>query len=266
MLCSGYNCLSPEESRSNQLGRGPHRPQHNFKSPGIGKGQAIVPSETRAVSNFDTIVLSHMGEMNIVQGEPEAIVVEADQATLPRIITEVRNGALVIDVGRSWWERLLTGFMHWGKDVRYTVTLRQLRGLRVDGASNVHADSLDTRELAIRTSGASTVTIDHLTAQRLDVAVSGRGEYHIAGSVQAQHVDVSGYADFRAGNLNSEIAEIKVSGNSNATVRVSNSLNITISGIGSVEYYGDPQVSQSITGVGEVRRLGQMQAQASPNG
>lgn len=219
----------------------------------------MIASEVRAVSDFDKVVLHHVGNLTIIQGKPESIVVEADKRTLPRIVTEVRDGTLVIEVGRAWWERLLTGFMHWGKDVAYTLTVNQLRGLRIHGAGNVHADALATDSLEIRTSGASTVTIDHLTAQKLDVSVSGHGEYHIAGQVVAQHVDISGSADFRAGDLDSETAEIKVSGNSNATVRVSKSLDIKISGIGSVEYYGNPGVTQSITGVGEVRRLGQMQ-------
>lgn len=219
----------------------------------------MMASETRTMSNFDKIVLNHLGNMTIIQGEPESIVVEADKKTLPKVVTEVRDGQLVIEVGRDWWERLLTGFMHWGKDVAYTVTVKQLHSLRVNGAGNVHADALTADTLEIRTSGAGTVTLDHLTARKLDVSVSGRGEFHIAGEVAAQHVDISGSADFRAGNLECETADIRVSGQSNATVRVSKSLDIRISGIGSVEYYGDPQLNQSITGVGEVRRLGQMQ-------
>ena len=38
---------------------------------------------------------------------------------------------------------------------------------------------------------------------------------------------------------------------------VNNSLNVTLSGVGSVSYYGNPQVSQNISGLGSVNSKGE---------
>ncbi|MCL4262951.1 MAG: DUF2807 domain-containing protein [Anaerolineae bacterium] len=47
---------------------------------------------------------------------------------------------------------------------------------------------------------------------------------------------------------------IKSSGAGTAVVQVSDSLDVTIDGLGHVEYIGDPEVTQEINGVGSVRQ------------
>ena len=76
----------------------------------------------------------------------------------------------------------------------------------------------------------------------------------LSGTVDSQVVTVNGSGDYDGENLQSRTAKIAVDGAGDAVVRVSSGLDVTIRGVGSVEYIGNPQVSQSIQGAGSVEQ------------
>jgi hypothetical protein len=75
--------------------------------------------------------------------------------------------------------------------------------------------------------------------------------------VDAQDVTISGMGDYQAGDLQSREADFRISGMGNSTIWVTESLDVSISGAGSLEYYGEPHVSTSGTGLGDVDSLGE---------
>ena len=50
-------------------------------------------------------------------------------------------------------------------------------------------------------------------------------------------------------------ATVTISGGGSGTVNVSGTLDVTISGLGSLKYKGYPQVNQKITGGGSVQQV-----------
>ncbi len=73
----------------------------------------------------------------------------------------------------------------------------------------------------------------------------------------AQDIDISGSGEYRAGDLQSETAKIKISGSGDVTLWVIESLDANVSGSGSVNYYGHPQTSLSSSGSGKIKSLGE---------
>jgi hypothetical protein len=67
---------------------------------------------------------------------------------------------------------------------------------------------------------------------------------------------ISGGGSYKARNLQSARAEVDIDGLGSASVRVSEHLGATISGGGSVEYFGDPSVDQDVSGFGHVKKIG----------
>jgi hypothetical protein len=63
-----------------------------------------------------------------------------------------------------------------------------------------------------------------------------------------------GSGDYQAEDLESKEVKINVMGSGSAIVNVSEKLDAEISGIGSVEYIGDPTVKQNLSGVGRVSK------------
>ena len=53
------------------------------------RGSGVTVTETREVSNFDRVQLQSIGELTIIQGEPESLTIEAESNIVRRIKTDV---------------------------------------------------------------------------------------------------------------------------------------------------------------------------------
>jgi hypothetical protein len=115
---------------------------------------------------------------------------------------------------------------------------------------------LTTNDLRLVVNGAGSVTIDALTATTLNAVASGNVEISLAGGVDQQTVDLSGASQYRAAELASRIATVTAAGASQATVRVSESLDAHVSGASHVAYLGEPTVTQDVSGVSSVTKAG----------
>jgi len=76
----------------------------------------------------------------------------------------------------------------------------------------------------------------------------------LAGTVDSQAVTISGTGDYNGENLQSAAAKVTVDATGNAVLRVSDRLDATVSGVGSVEYIGYPHVTKDISAVGSVEQ------------
>ena len=88
----------------------------------------------------------------------------------------------------------------------------------------------------------------------LDLAELDQLVHHLAGQVDQLKVSLKGVGAFNSENMQAKRATVSNDGASTAVVRVSDSLNATISGVGAIEYIGNPQVTKNISGLGTVRR------------
>jgi hypothetical protein len=190
-----------------------------------------------------------------VQGPVEAIDVDA----APRTVVEatVSNGRLTIHARdrRRWWHRL---FGHrTAEGAAITVHLRTLERLALTGNVNLSAPRLAAKSLRIGASGGATLSIDDLQATTLRVEGSGALKADVAGQVDNEHVSISGAGTYRAERLRATEATVSVSGVGNVVVNVERKLRANISGAGLIEYVGEPQVVESVSGIGRVRRRDQ---------
>ena len=210
--------------------------------------------ETRVLTGFSRIEVYGMAEVHLRQGTAEGATVEATAQLLPRIRTEVRDGTLLIDVAQ---ERQWSDWMQWStprRTPRVTVDFIKLERVESAGAIKLAADSLRADELRLDFSGASSVRIGNLQASRLRLEGSGATKAELAGKVGTQAVNLSGAGSYAATGLESDRAEVHVSGAGKAFVNARTSLTVEISGAGLVEYVGNPKLEQDISGVGKVRR------------
>ena len=221
---------------------------------GDGCAAAEPQRETRALPGFSRIEV--VGDAGIVlrQGKTEAVTIDAPAELLPRIRTVVQDRILYIDVSQ---ERRLSDWTHMfgaRQTPRITVDFIQLERLEAGGAIKLFADALRANELRFDFSGASTVRIGNLQASRLHLEGSGATKVELTGKVGVQVVDLSGAGSYLARGLESDRAEVHVSGAGKAFVNANTSLAVEISGAGLVEYSGNPKLEQDISGIGKVRR------------
>lgn len=108
-------------------------------------------TQQREVKDFHQVKMQDFGVLEITQGEQESLIVEADEECLDKIYTKVRDGTLILRVGRSWLERLQAGF-HTSLSrppIRYRVTVKDLSAVLVAGFGRVHVGELATEHLAL---------------------------------------------------------------------------------------------------------------------
>jgi hypothetical protein len=96
--------------------------------------------------------------------------------------------------------------------------------------------------------------IDDLQATSLRVDGSGALKAEIAGRVDDEHVSISGAVNYRAERLRATNATVSVSGVANVVVHAERKLRASISGAGLIEYVGDPEVTEHVSGMGRVKR------------
>ncbi len=190
-------------------------------------GSGNVTTESRDVSGFSKVDLQGMGSVTIDQSGTESMTITADDNFLPYLETVVVNDTLVI---RTTEDVLFGGIT------------------KLD--FQISAIALD----AVMLEGAGDISVSNLNTDSWQVSLPGAGQITVAGETTDQMVDLKGAGSYQAENLASRNAEIRSSGAGVAVVRVSDTLDVTIDGLGSVEYIGNPVVTQEINGVGTVKQ------------
>ncbi len=213
----------------------------------------VILTETRDVSGFDSVDFSSIGEVTLIQGETESLVIEADDNLMPYIEVSVSGDKLTIGMKDS------TNFSFDGTEptLRFTLTVKDLSSLEVSGLARVTCDSLSASDFSLGISGGGDINIDSLTADSLSVELSGLGDITLSGQVTDQKVEISGAGNYNAGDLESATTSVDLSGLGDATLWATESLDVTISGAGSVDYYGNPSISQNVSGLGDLNPLGE---------
>jgi len=220
---------------------------------GVGGADNAV-AEQQDVLPFRRIEVSGAAEIVLQQGAKEHVSVEAPARGM-RVVAEVDGDTLnvVARDRRRWWSSLFAPGAG-SRAPRITVTYRNLDAVTLSGAVKLQASGLETPELRLEANGGSTLRVDGLKTQVLHVDGSGALKAEIAGEATDQHVSISGAGQYDGSRLASVHASVDVSGVGKVVVRVDRSLDASISGAGTIEYLGNPQVRENVSGVGRVRR------------
>ena len=215
------------------------------------RGSGDLITETRNVSDFDSVNLSGSGEVIIIQSGEEALVVETDDNIMEYVTTEVRGGTLHLG-----FDTIRAGTISPTR-LTFTLNVDDLNGLDISGSGNIEAESIETSSLDVSVSGSGDVLIDSLKADEVEARISGSGEVELAGEAAKQDIDISGSGKYRARDLLCETITVKIGGSGDATVWAMESLDARISGSGSVNYYGNPTVNSSTSGSGQITSMGE---------
>lgn len=204
-------------------------------------------TDTRMVSGYDEIVLDGSGNVTIIQGNKEKVVIDADKELMDRIVTEVKGRKLHLGLKTSWnWRPKSYSTIY------YTVYIKDVSGLSINGSGDIAADKVKSNDLSLRINGSGKVVIDNLKCNDLDVSINGSGECNVAGKTRRQSVQISGSGDFNAKQLRSKSAEVHINGSGDVVLQADDELDVVVSGSGDVVYYGSPAVTTHVSGSGDV--------------
>ena len=217
-------------------------------------GSGTIIEQYRPVHNYNRLDMAAIGNVHIKQDNREGLRIKTDDNLLPYFKTEVVNGILVISIDPPV-------SLQPSQPVEINLSVKALQEIRLTGAANIDAPNLEAEQFSVALTGTGDVEMSDFNATfpapattRLTVWMPGTGNVSISGVVEEQDITLQGTGDYRAGNLTSSKATIRIDGVGNAALWVSDVLNATISGIGNIRYSGNPrQVNQSVSGLGNIR-------------
>ena len=213
---------------------------------GSGKASSV----KRELAPFHGVALDTHGKIELIQGNTESVVVEADDNHLPLIETVVTNGQLRI--------RTAKGFNLPGSaKVKVTVYMRNIDKLSLAGSADLTAARLLSPKLAGNIAGLGTITIKELQSDDLAISIAGSGRFEAQGTAKALDVSIAGSGDVSTAKLSTQDATVSIAGSGDAVLWVRKALSVSIAGAGEVRYYGEGNLREASTmGSGRVKQLG----------
>lgn len=212
------------------------------------RGSGNIKEEARSEGPFRSIRTSGSYNVYITQGAKHDIRIEADDNLLPLIVTKVSGNDLEIYTKKGYDIKP-------SKTINVYVTLDQLEELSSSGSGGFYSKSkLNGGNVKFSFSGSTNTELD-LNANDLRVEVSGSSHLNLKGSIPATRYDISGSADVEALDLQSDNANISISGSGKLDVAVAKKLDLSVSGMGKVRYKGSPVINQSSSGMAKISKI-----------
>ena len=214
--------------------------------------QVQAEEQTRKVDSFSEISLRIGAKVHLEQGAKQNLEIVAKSSTLDEIITEVKDGKLIIRFPNKdyFWKTFQPG------EVTIYITTPEVNGLGVSGSGDIIAENeIKTKILDLGVSGSGNIRLSELSAERIKSSISGSGDIVLAGKEAAQDLSVaiSGSGNFKGMNFSADDVSVKIAGSGNVDVEANKNLYVRLAGSGNVTYKGSPMIDQSIAGSGKVR-------------
>jgi len=211
-------------------------------------GNGNLTSEQRTATNTDRIKSTGNFNIDIVQGAPASVKIEADENLLPYILTENREDRLIIHTREGY-------NLSSNNKIKVTVTTDRLQEVELNGSGNVNGVGKfsGADHLKISVAGSGNINLNTNTPE-VESSIAGTGNITLSGETKNSKIEIAGVGDYKAGDLMSENVEIHIAGSGNARVYAENNLDIHIAGSGDVSYKGNASVKQDIAGSGKIRK------------
>jgi hypothetical protein len=205
--------------------------------------------ETREVPAFEALELNGAFEVLLVKADKPAVKIEVrGDDELSDIVTEVRGQVLRVVNDRRRYN--YTG----SHKTILTIYYQQLNHLAARGAYRLRSEQklvADRLDIELKGAGDTYLEVD---TQRLTAQVDGTGSTELAGRSRYQLVQLSGVGNYRGYRLATDTAEVHMNGIGSLEVNVAHQLQADAQGIGSVRYRGNPgQVKIRSTLLGTIK-------------
>jgi len=183
-------------------------------------------TEDRPVSAFQSIELDGSAQLDILVGPAPSLSITAGPDARAAFTTRVEGDKLILESHDRFWHA------NPGK-VRVRVTVPQLHSLTIGGAGEV--------------------SLNGLSGGNLNLAFNGAGSMEASGRIDTLAAQLNGAGNLNLSRLEAVSATVSANGAGSIEVNATGSLDATVNGVGSINYYGKPaKVTTAINGVGSI--------------
>lgn len=247
--------------------------------------------ETREVGSFTRISYRVPGKLYLKQGSPQKVELVGAADVLKEIEVDVSGDKLIIGKENRWMDWGWSSKI----DLTVYITVPTIEAVGVAGSGDLFCeDKINVNNLDLSVSGSGSmrlafnasgdveadvsgsgdmdlkgscnnfdsdvsgsgkVYVSASIKERADLGVAGSGKIQMQGNVRDVKASISGSGRINAGELLAEKCDVRISGSGDMEINVKEELEATISGSGSVTYFGDPKrVNTHASGSGHVRK------------
>ena len=216
-----------------------------------GKGKVASQSFPLSEEGYSLII----ADINLVGSNFCALTIDED---LPSELTLATEGniadAITITIDEDTKEIRIEGKSKY--DYRTDNFIVQvgvpLVAVKINGAVELESNlpSVETFSLAINGAASGSLAFGQL--DYLQVTINGACELILSGQCQEAELVVNGASSLDASQLATQDSEITVNGAGSCTIRVANTLNANVNGVGTIDYIGSPTVKKTIAGLGSI--------------
>lgn len=226
-------------------------------SDGVGSGKVI--TEKKDFTNFTSIEIGSAFEVNITRADTYSVTISADESLVEYIEANQTGSKLKIYLNPR---HIFTDFTLGKRVLKAEITMPSLYGLSISGASQGTVTGFNSSSnLDLEVSGATTCNLvqiqagivdgevsgasritGNLTASVMTMVVSGASSMELVGLANSLDIEVSGASRADLTNFPVKNADAEVSGASEATVFVHDTLDIVVSGASRFYFIGNPTI------------------------
>ena len=232
----------------------------------ISKEVGPTVTRTYVLTEFTRIEIGYAFKLEVIPADTYSVKIEANEGILDRIKVEQTGDKLEIGINNP--------FFHSYRSPRVTITMPELRGLYLSGASEGNVTGFSSsHNFELTLSGASELNMDmetgaficemsgasevsgYLKATSCDIDLSGASGIELTGSGGNIRLEASGASDMDLANFTVNDADIDFSGASDASMDINGRLDVELSGASTLEYSGNPILGElDLSGGSELGR------------
>lgn len=207
-----------------------------------GTGETVKKSLT--VAPIHGIEITGSLDVELTQAPAQSVEVEGQANVAELVQTTVTDGIWKINTSKCYST---------DKPFVVRIAVPMIDRVAVMGSGDVTCkNQFGGDRLDIEVQGSGDVAVN-FNGKTVDAQVQGSGDIKLNGECQELVAGVQGSGDVKAVELKSQRALATVTGSGDISVSVSESINASVTGSGSVKYKGKPtDVKQNVTGSGDV--------------
>jgi hypothetical protein len=215
------------------------------------KGNGNNVTIERSTGDYDEIAVSGWFDVDLVSGNEGEITLQGEENLLEYIITEVKDGKLVIKTEKG----VNLKSSSWKSEILITVPVESISTVAMSGSGDIVGKTkIKSDKFSTAMSGSGDITLD-IDSNTISASMSGSGDITLSGTTKDFDATVSGSGDIEAYNLEADNVSATVSGSADIQVTAKKSIKARVSGSGDISYRGNPEkVDTKTSGSGDISK------------
>lgn len=216
---------------------------------GVESGESV--TDQRNLTGISQVKISGIMNLYLSQGDDETLRIEGDEKAVS--LLEITENGDLLEIRHKDADNVKNIFEDFTPDIYLTIS--DLSSFSFEGVGNIKSENtFQVDELILSGDGIGKLDLE-IEAKKIDATFNMMGSIVLRGNVEMINLSNEGMGKIDASKLIAQKMTLNSSGIGKIDVYCEDELSITVNGIGSVNYSGNPKViKEDVNGIGKVSR------------